>query len=60
MAQENMIFYELDDGSYNIIDTYVYYIYFGYEDSYNYYDNDVDKILVYKKVIMNMLLDIMI
>ena len=32
---------------------------FGYEDSYNYYDIDVDKLLLLKKVIMNILLDIM-
>ena len=32
--------------------------YLEYIGSYNYYDIDVDKILLYKKVIMNMLLDI--
>ena len=32
---------------------------FGYEDSYNYYDIDVDKLLLLNKVIMNILLDIM-
>ena len=32
---------------------------FGYEDSYNYYDIDIDKILLLKKVMMNILLGIM-
>ena len=36
-----------------------YNISFGYEDSYNYYDIDVDKILLLKKVIMIFLFDIM-
>ena len=59
MAQENIMFNKYDDGPYNIVDLYLYDIYIGYEDSYNYYDIDVDKILVYKKMIVNMLLDIM-
>ena len=33
--------------------------YFGYEDSYNHYEIDFDKIL-YKKVMANILLDTMI
>ena len=61
MAQENIWFYEYNEGSYNMVD---YYLtdgnFFQYEDSYNYYDIDVDKILLCKKkVIMNILLDIM-
>ena len=59
MAQENISFYEYSDGSYYIVDLYFYDRFFGYEDSYKYYDIDVDKILLYKKVIINMLLDIM-
>ena len=34
-------------------------IFFGYKDSFNYYDIDVNKILLLKKVILNILLDIM-
>ena len=30
-------------------DLYFYDRFFGYKDSYNYYDIDVDKILLYKK-----------
>ena len=32
-----------------MVDLYLYDRFFGYEDSYSYYDIDVDKILVYKK-----------
>ena len=49
MAQENIRFYEYGDGSYNIVDLYLYDRFFGYKDSYNHYDIDVDKILVLKK-----------
>ena len=31
-----------------MVDQYLYHRFFGYKDSYNYYDIDVDKILVYK------------
>ena len=48
MAQENIRFYEYGDGSYNMVDVYLYGRFFGYKDFYNYYDIDVDKIL-YKK-----------
>ena len=38
------------DKSYNIIDLYLNRnIFFGYKDSYNYYDIDVDKILLFVK-----------
>ena len=33
--------------------------FYGYKDSYNYYVIDVDKIIVYKKVTINILSDIM-
>ena len=36
MAQENIMFNKYDDGPYNIVDLYLYDIYIGYEDSYNY------------------------
>ena len=58
MAQENIRFYEYDDGSYNLVDRYLYDRFFEYKDSYNYYDIDVDRILLYKKVTINFLLDI--
>ena len=32
-----------------MVDLYLYDRFFGYKDSYNYYDIDVDKILVYTK-----------
>ena len=59
MVQENISFYEYDKGSYNVVDRYLYDKFFGYKDSYNYYNIDVDKIFLYKKVTMNILLDIM-
>ena len=50
MAQENIWLCEYNEGSYNMVD---YYLtdgnFFEYEDSYNYYDIDVDKILLCKK-----------
>ena len=49
MAWENIRFYEYGDGSYNMVDVYLYDRFFAYEDSYNYYDTDVDKRLVYKQ-----------
>ena len=49
MARENIRFYEYGDGSYNMVDTNLYGRFFEYEDSCNYYDIDVDKILVYKQ-----------
>ena len=59
MDQENIMFFKIDDKSYTMVDLYLYNnIFFGYKDSYNYYDIDVDKILLFKKVIMNILLDI--
>ena len=49
MAEENISFYGYGDGLYNMVDLYLYDKFFGYEGSYNYYDIDVDKILIYKK-----------
>ena len=49
MAQESIRFYEYSDGLYNMVDLYLYGKFFEYEDSYSYYDIDMDKILVYKK-----------
>ena len=60
MAGENIIIFENDDKSCTVIDLYLNNkIFLGYEDSYEYYDIDVDKILLFKKVIMSILLDIM-
>ena len=58
MARENIMPFENDDKSYTMVDLYINNRYLEYIDSYNYYDIDVDKILLFKKVIMNILLDI--
>ena len=59
--QENIIFFENDDESYTMVDIYLNDRFLGHKDSYNYYDIDLDKILLFqKKVIMGILLDIMI
>ena len=58
MAEENMLF-ENNDKSYTVVDSYINSNrYLKYIDSCNYYDIDVDKILLLKKVIMNISLDI--
>ena len=50
MDQENIMFYKNKDKSYTMTDLYLNHnIFFGYKDSYNYYDIDVDKILLFKK-----------
>ena len=50
MATENTICFENDDKSCTVIDLYLNNrIFLGYEDSYNYYDIDVDQILLFKK-----------
>ena len=49
MDQENIMFFENQDESYTIIDLYLYDRFFGCKVSYNYYDIDVDKILLFKK-----------
>ena len=48
MDQKNM-FFEKDDKSYTIIDLYLNSRFLGYKYSYNYYDIDVHKILLFKK-----------
>ena len=58
MDQENITFFENDDKSYTVVDLYLNDRILGYKDSYNYYDIDVNKILWFKKMIMNILLDI--
>ena len=50
MDQEKIIFFQNQGESYNIADLYLNNnVFFGYKDSYNYYDFDVDKILLLKK-----------
>ena len=43
------MFFKNQDESYTIVDLYLNNRFFGYKDSYNYYDIDVDKILLFKK-----------
>ena len=45
MDQETIRFYKNYDGSYTMVALDLYDRFFGYKDSYNYYDIDVDKIL---------------
>ena len=50
MDLENIMFYKNQDKSCTITDLYLSHnISFGYNDSYNYYDIDVDKILLLKQ-----------
>ena len=50
MVGENIMLFENDDKSCTVIDLYLSHkIFFGHKDSYNYYDIDVDKILLFKK-----------
>ena len=49
MDQENIMFMGNQDNSYAMVDLYLHNRFFGYKDSYNYYDIDVDKILLFRK-----------
>ena len=50
MDQENIMFSKNQDKSYIMTDLYLNHnIFFGYKDSYNYYDIDVNKILLFVK-----------
>ena len=50
MDQENTMFSKNQGKSYTMTDLYLNHnIFFGYKDSYNYYDIDVDKILLFVK-----------
>ena len=49
MAEENIMFFENDDKSYTMVDLYLNDRFLGYKYSCNYYDIDVDKILLSKK-----------
>ena len=48
MAEENIMLFENDDKSYTVVDSYITSNrYLEYIDSYNYYDIDGDKILLF-------------
>ena len=49
MDQENIVLNKNYDEPYTMISLYLNKRFFGYKDSYNYYDIDVDKILLFKK-----------
>ena len=49
MDQTNIMLFENNDKSYTIIDLYLNDRFLRYKDSYDYYDIDVDKILIFKK-----------
>ena len=49
MDQENIMFFGNDDKSYTMVDLYLNDTFLGYKDFYNYYDIDVDKVLLFKK-----------
>ena len=50
MDQNNITSFENDDKSYTMLDLYLNNRFLVYKDSYNYYDIDVDKILLFKKI----------
>ena len=49
MDQENIMFFKNHDESYTMVDLYLNNRFCGYKDSYNYYDINADKILLFKK-----------
>ena len=49
MARENIMFFENDDKSYTMVDLYLNNRVLVHKNSYNYYDIDIDKILLFKK-----------
>ena len=49
MAQGNIVFFENQDESYPMVDLYLNNRFFGYKNSRNYYDIEVDNILLFKK-----------
>ena len=49
MDRENIMFSKNQDKSYTIVDLYLNDRSLGYQDSCNYYDIDVDKILLFRK-----------
>ena len=60
MDQENIMFFKNDNKSNTMVNLYLNNKFLGYKDLFNYYDIDVINYYYYlKKVIMNILLDIM-
>ena len=49
MDQKNHMLSKTQDKSYTMTDLYSYNTFFGYKDSSNYYDIDVNKILLFRK-----------
>ena len=50
MNQENVMFFKNQDKSYAMTDLYLnHIIFFGYKDSYNYYDIDFNKKILFVK-----------
>ena len=49
MDQKNVMLFENDDKAYTMVDLYLNNRFLGYKDSYNFYNIDVDKILLFKK-----------
>ena len=49
MADENIMFFKNQDESYIMVDLYINNRFFGYKNSYNYYDFNVDNILLFKE-----------
>ena len=49
MDQENIMFFKNHDKAYTMVNLYLNDRFLEYKDSYNYYDIDVDKILLFKK-----------
>ena len=48
-GRKNIMSFENDDKSYTMVDLNLNSKFLGNKDSYNYYDIDVDKILLFKK-----------
>ena len=60
MGSENIRLSKYNNGTYIISEQYLDdKRFYGYNNAYNYYDIDVDKMIVYKKVTMNIFSDIM-
>ena len=49
MDQENIMWMGNQDNWYTMVDLYLHNRFFGYKDSYNYYDFDVHNTLLFKK-----------
>ena len=60
MGSENIRLSKYNNGTYIISEQYLDdKRFYGYNNAYNYYDIDVDKMIVYKKVAINIFSDIM-